>query len=827
MLSTTGLLCSALTLRIQAALHAEFPRQEIREKVCSQCHLTKVRKLFAASQWPKSQPVCLVCKPVDAALQKKLLSGKTCSVCERVVDREGFSETQWKNGAAARCKECLKAALLHEPKKAKPCRTCKLEKVKAEFSTSQWQMPHATGSQCKACSSQRLQCSQDLFVAYKQRQPVLQDDQTPLPIADEEEVFDKAAAHRWLLNAPILALPSEAVKSFRAMHVVRGSGKEQQAPDKSGIPAEEKLKLLRACHEELSHMGGRDGLVKALKEEGKSWTNVALDAQWVVNRCEDCRKQTTRDTRKPQPRHLPTPGCAGEVIGFDLKTVTPHNSPKWLMLLAVDFSSKKCFAWDLDYGNGDLPTVQDRMLRFFCEQELPLVVWTDNGGPFRNVIQCALEKSIGVKPRHIPPGRPQANGLVEVYNRILDSAHGGQRERLLAAVVAYNHMPQARFGAAPETLWRVLRPAHSRWRNLQIGNMLHGPNPGLTDEEWLKYLCAEDAIKEDHYKQAADKYHEALQPVQDAMASKHLRQNMQRAMRYNNKRTQSSDAPLLSGDRVIAKNTQYTTKTGKGKFETKDGEVREYIVLSVSQGFAQLEEIATGHRMMKHEANLKLMPSTLEHDDSNVCDMPLPHSATAPGATCAKHAQIGPFLKIPTLPDGACLYRSFNLALQHMAGVGVENLVDDDSQAQAVRSRLLLHMQLWLRNLTPADRQEAEEKTAFEMSDDPTWLEERGHEWNWDAYFAYAGKPKTFGTFANVASFVRYEGLTVEIHQPDDEGNPKLVWCEHGLGDGGAWRGGPVRLLRTGQHYDLLLPNVPSRRVRGKCPPAKRARFDS
>ena len=62
----------------------------------------------------------------------------------------------------------------------------------------------------------------------------------------------------------------------------------------------------------------------------------------------------------------------------------------------------------------------------------------------------------------------------------------------------------------------------------------------------------------------------------------------------------------------------------------------------------------------------------------------------------------------------------------------------------------------------------------------------------------------------SVASFVRYEGITVEIHQPDDEGNPKLVWCEHGLGDGGAWRGGPVRLLRTGQHYDLLLPNVPS-----------------
>ena len=41
-----------------------------------------------------------------------------------------------------------------------------------------------------------------------------------------------------------------------------------------------------------------------------------------------------------KPRHLPTPGLAGDVIGFDLKTVKPHNGDKWLMLLAVDFLAK-------------------------------------------------------------------------------------------------------------------------------------------------------------------------------------------------------------------------------------------------------------------------------------------------------------------------------------------------------------------------------------------------------------------------------------------------------------------------------------------------------
>ena len=61
---------------------------------------------------------------------------------------------------------------------------------------------------------------------------------------------------------------------------------------------------------------------------------------------------------------------------------------------------------------------------------------------------------------------------------------------------------------------------------------------------------------------ATDKGHEALQPVQEAMANKHLRQDMKRTFKYDNKRSHAADAPLLSGDQVIAKNNQYTSKTG-------------------------------------------------------------------------------------------------------------------------------------------------------------------------------------------------------------------------------------------------------------------------
>ena len=51
--------------------------------------------------------------------------------------------------------------------------------------------------------------------------------------------------------------------------------------------------------------------------------------------------------------------------------------------------------------------------------------WPDNGSQFQNLVHAAIERAFGVKARHIPPGRPQANGLTEVYNRVFDSSHAG------------------------------------------------------------------------------------------------------------------------------------------------------------------------------------------------------------------------------------------------------------------------------------------------------------------------------------------------------------------------------------------------------------------
>ena len=239
---------------------------------------------------------------MQEAFQKKLLSGKMCFACEKVVNRDGFSDTQWSRGSASRCRACVASAGHAQAKAVKVCSRCGLEKLKKDFAQTQWEMPKKTGSQCRDCSAQRVQERHKNFCEeIKSKQQLLpstaQEATGDSPVAEADD-SDKAAAHRWLLNAPLHALPSESVRSFQAMHVLRSSKRVRPVPDKSGIPAEEKLKLLTACHVELSHLGGRDAVVQALKEEGKTWTNIALDAQWVVKRCEECRSNSTRDCKE-------------------------------------------------------------------------------------------------------------------------------------------------------------------------------------------------------------------------------------------------------------------------------------------------------------------------------------------------------------------------------------------------------------------------------------------------------------------------------------------------------------------------------------------------
>ena len=168
----------------------------------------------------------------------------------------------------------------------------------------------------------------------------------------------------------------------------------------------------------------------------------------------------------------------------------------------------------------------------------------------------------------------------------------------------------------------------------------------LSDSEWLASLEKADGLKEDYSKKAAGSFHAQIEPVREAVENKRFRDRMKKSLKYDSNRPQTCDAPILSGDRVIAKNNQCASKTGHGKFETKNGQVRQYVVQSVSQGFVQLQEVGAGAFVYKHEANLKLMPRKLVADDQHAPSLRIVRAPSRKLASC------GGFLKVPSLGDG-------------------------------------------------------------------------------------------------------------------------------------------------------------------------------
>ena len=147
---------------------------------------------------------------------------------------------------------------------------------------------------------------------------------------------------------------------------------------------------------------------------------------------------------------------------------------------------------------------------------------------------------------------------------------------------------------------------------------------------------------------------------------------MARRLRYSQKRTESSEYALISGDRVIVKNSQYISKTGKGKYQCKDGALREFRVVSVQKGIVEVEEIGTGARMLKHESHLKVMPRVVPGEEEGPVENFDDDSAPTTGKRKHEGAHISRLDEVVALPvvvRSRCLvvkgmfYRCFDVVL--------------------------------------------------------------------------------------------------------------------------------------------------------------------
>ena len=264
----------------------------------------------------------------------------------------------------------------------KTCSKCGAAKPQDAYSKTQWREAKLTKIKCVECSQKAWTASHDAFTERCKQQTVTSS-AVGVPLWQTHTVEE---AKRYQVEAPLDALPSECLKSFQAMKALTGAKQwwetSQRLSDSGystdaqpidlqpeaffflgggrtffvfitkAISQELKLELMAAAHRDASHMGGRDAILGALKAQAVHWNQLKLDASWLVAKCQQCAARKTSGMCKAPCRTLPRPLQAGDVVGVDLKTVTPPSGAKdkWTMLVLRDFTSGRVWAWDLDDG---------------------------------------------------------------------------------------------------------------------------------------------------------------------------------------------------------------------------------------------------------------------------------------------------------------------------------------------------------------------------------------------------------------------------------------------------------------------------------------------
>ena len=118
-------------------------------------------------------------------------------------------------------------------------------------------------------------------------------------------------------------------------------------------------------------------------------------------------------------------------------------------------------------------------------------------------------------------------------------------------------MPPAKYGASRETLWRVLCPITSRWRNVGLQEAVFGSKRAITEAEWLRFLDSDAKAELDpaSIRKAVDAVQEKVAPSSEAIECQQRRSETSQRLKYGPQRRATAETVLLTGDIVIYKNS--------------------------------------------------------------------------------------------------------------------------------------------------------------------------------------------------------------------------------------------------------------------------------
>ena len=781
---------------------------------------------------------------------------KLCKRCQQKKTNVEFSATQWRNAeggeAGCVCQKCVGAGrndASHRQKSERFCTGCERVLPKTDFSNTQWAKGAADGSKCKVCASAALERA-----TMKATKPNPQQKEACNIARQSPQLFaNKEEASRYIMQtAGDCELPSVSPTSLCAINLMRGRTLETCTLEENPKYApEQKLRLLRTLHEiDFRHAGGHDAIRVGLKQMGESWKYAGDDARFVIRRREQCCRKTGSGCGKPPPGNLPKPAYAGECVGVDLKTVVPDNgSAKWVLLLLVDFTSGKVFCWDLDFQGATLEEVQGRIVGFMTQYDPPLILWSDNGGQFKNVLEVLFLNILYCKCCFIPVGHPASNGLVEVMNGIVASMCAGSRIDLPLAAVAYNNKTKARLGVSPETAWRALQPATSRWVHLAVNREIEkmqsaGAQAPAKDAGALSEFdayCAKvrEWESDGQMEKAVEAFSQEMDPIRRAISSRRDRADIALREKWKRNAPRLQNYAFVSGDRVLVRNSQVSAATSHQSFEPS-----VYEVTQAMGALLQVRRDGDAHTKVVHHERCKLCPTA----PNAACEaIPLgskgvgaargqeegapasgveapedtrrqsnPLAGGVPAGPDAPTNQIAPMssdasvpyatAEIDVPPDGGCLFHSLVLELHRIQGQGGLPPAGDDLMRASLELRQAANgaNKKAIEATDPAEREVWKQVVIAELEDEPT------HKFtSWEAYFNFMDKPNSFATFFSIAGVERHwegkYGVNVWAREPSGGG-----YClQRDARSENFAEGKIAHVLYVGNHY-MVLKNPPT-----------------
>ena len=172
------------------------------------------------------------------------------------------------------------------------------------------------------------------------------------------------------------------------------------------VPAKLQVEILETLHE------GHPGMVrmKALARLHCWWSNLNMDIEQTVRKCQECQKSGSRPPPLSQ-NNWAWPSQPWQRVHVDFAQIKDRY-----FLIMVDAHSKWPEVIPMTKGTTAMATIEV-WRAVFGRLGLPRTICSDNGPPFTSQEVAKFFKSNGIKQVFSPPYHPQSNGEAERFVR--------------------------------------------------------------------------------------------------------------------------------------------------------------------------------------------------------------------------------------------------------------------------------------------------------------------------------------------------------------------------------------------------------------------------